>query len=101
MTFATGYISMYADLVTILRCLVVNTTKGDARSDDGHGASAASLSVYGKAQDQPRARFWYRRTFGVLIIASWVPFVLGVVMGTEYVKAETNAGTAATVQNLR
>lgn len=54
-------------------------------------------------EDQPRARFWYRRICGNLTLFSWVPVILGTVAGLLYTKAETNTNgnDANLVQSLR
>lgn len=105
---------MYADIVTLLRCLFVGTTKGITPSQQtllGSGRSSPEPYASGGntleytfpavEDDQPRLRFWYRRVFGALILASWVPVIIGMVMGYNYVNAETNAQKASTVQDLR
>lgn len=114
MTFAIGYISMYADTVTLLRCLFVQTTKGAPLSDQtplGNGRESPDSSLghqqtlsgytFPVSDDEPRRRFWYRRTFGALALLSWVPVILGVVMGYNYVQAETSVAKGQNVQSLR
>lgn len=113
MTFAIGYLSMYADVVTVLRCIFVATTKGASPSQgvllDGRSSSPdfhapesnSSAYTLPADEDKPRVRFWYRRTFGILIISAWIPVIMGMVMGYNYVNAETNAAKASTVQSLR
>ena len=104
---------MYADVVTLLRCLYVGTTRGitpkqqtllgTGRDSPEPYAQRANVSGYTLStdDDKPRVRFWYRRVFGVLILSSWIPVILGFVMGYNYVNAETNAQKAETVQTLR
>ena len=114
MTFAIGYLSIYADAVTLLRCLFVQTTKGAPPSDqaalsNGRESPDAALGQHQDISgytlpaddDQPRRRFWYRRTFGALAILAWVPVILGIVMGYNYVQTETSAPKGQNVQTLR
>lgn len=109
MTFAIGYISIHADTITLLRCLFVRTTKGVSPKDQTpldsgrESPEPADPGPYTMPvdEDQPRTRFWYRRTFGALALLTWVPIIIGIVMGYNYVQAETNAEKAQNVQNLR
>ncbi|EKM54334.1 uncharacterized protein PHACADRAFT_258120 [Phanerochaete carnosa HHB-10118-sp] len=110
MTFAIGYISLHADTITLLRCLFVRTTRGISPKDqtplESDRESPEPAGPYGGYampvdEDQPDTRFWYRRAFGALALLTWVPIIIGIVMGYNYVQAETNAEKAQNVQTLR
>ncbi|KAJ3525554.1 hypothetical protein NM688_g8386 [Phlebia brevispora] len=111
-TYAIGYLSVLADISAILRSLLVNTTLGGSPAaanasefDLGTNSSQSLLNRQGYGapmeEDQPRARFWYRRICGNLQLTSWIPVILGTVAGLQYPSVETNQKTASTVQALR
>ena len=114
-TYAIGYLSILTDSTAILRSLLVNTTLGTSpasfhplsMSASGPNTSDDSLlerrGGYGlpSEEDQPRARFWYRRICGNLQLLSWLPVIMGTVQGIQYTKAETDSKIANLVQTLR
>lgn len=109
--------TIWACLWNILRCVLVATTKGSkpisytaplVYSDQGtaepaayDGESYSGDYVLPTEEDRPRVRFWYRRVFGVLAFAAWIPVITGTVMGYSYVNAETDASKGQTVETLR
>ena len=66
----------------------------------------AQRGAYGSMEtfngdDQPRARFWYRRICGNLSLLSWAPVIMGTIAGIQYTTGEHDASTANRVQVLR
>lgn len=114
-TYAVGYLSVFADSVAILRSLLVNTTLGTsptaaypfstsaAGPSDSNDSLLSRQGRYGLSmeEDQPRARFWYRRICGYLQLFTWIPVIMGTVQGLQYPKAETDSNTASLVMSLR
>ncbi|TCD60128.1 hypothetical protein EIP91_010690 [Steccherinum ochraceum] len=119
-TLSIGYISIAADLLLLLRSLLVSATlqgagqskaKYSAVDPESHEflnapyepgtvpafASATSAVI----EERARERWWYRRVAGSLMIAFWIPFLLGTVAGIVYVKAETDVHKAQLEQQLR
>jgi len=110
-SYAVGYLSVYSDLNNCLRCLFVKSTMGSTSSlltqNNGSAeyldASNMSHGGYGSPadEDQPRARFMYRRFFGFSQIFFFIPLILGIIAGYNYVPGETNSSTASMVQTFR
>ena len=113
-TFSVGYMSIHGKLVSLLRCLVVKTTKGivlPAEQSDSPGGEnlgdkpqvtdVVSPAISLEQEDQPKKRALYRRMFGLLALQSIVPFVIGTVGGNGYPDAVISAGAASIIQILR
>lgn len=108
-TFAVGYVSIAADLVMLMRCLLMSATSGGPASQHPLvplGASdRADSAVHDAVEDEKRGRarerFWFRRIGGFLMIAFWIPFITGTIYGVWYVKAEKDAEKAKLAQQLR
>lgn len=118
-TFAAAYMTVWACLVNLLRCVLVATTRGNSpvqhtaplmyRKDDGSEPAPYDSENYSYSSDyalpmetdRPDLRLKYRRALGVLSLAAWVPVVIGMLMGYNYVNAETDHDKANTVQSLR
>lgn len=109
---------MFVDLTLLLRCLFVRSIDSalpppqstpepsilegmDTKSDVAAEASTSTLSFGMEGQPRARLRLWYRYGFGALALLSVAPIVVGTVMAYAYVKAETDAWMAATVQDMR
>ncbi|PSS37854.1 hypothetical protein PHLCEN_2v322 [Hermanssonia centrifuga] len=114
MTYSIGYVSILADIITILRSFLVNSTyppndvpvysRNDGSDSSllvGNAADTSYISLDRPQDDQPRARFWFRRICGFLALSTWISIILGTVSGLHYVKAETNANQVSLVQSLR
>ena len=54
-----------------------------------------------KYEDQPLTRARFRGIFGLGALFSLIPVILGIVVGYQYPKAETNSDTASSVQSMR
>lgn len=118
-TFNVGYSSMHGTLVSLLRCLVMKTTKGTSspaveQADETGGDSdkpddkpqanvlvPTTVPAGQDEEDQPEKRALYRRIFGLFALLSIVPFVTGPIAGNDYPNAETDATLASSVQALR
>ena len=110
-TLQVGYISLIGGICTLLRALLVNATRPvpsghvEVRTRigriptlspnpfDSEGESEASPSQSDQTvreedgDDRPRARWWFRRICGQLMLLSWVPLGIGIVaiLGTNAV----------------
>lgn len=85
-TFGMGYLLLSQDLVSIFRCVLVNSTKGPnpttikdiPLTKFDYSASASETDFYGEnEQDHPRERNVYRRICDCLAITLWIAMGLG------------------------
>ncbi|THH30768.1 hypothetical protein EUX98_g3436 [Antrodiella citrinella] len=121
-TLSIGYISMAADILSLLRCLLVSATLSSVNGskakyglvdEESHNflatpyqpgtvpAFAAAGATEAAIQERANERYWYRRITSSLIIGFWIPFLLGTIAGIVYVKAETDEHKAQLEQQLR
>lgn len=120
MSWAVGFVSLAADVLQLLRCLLVNATlretpaeypmtfdtetKGSIQSDE-RTIVASPPAVQCSSESENKEREWerlqYRKICGWLALFYWVPFILGIVGGSFYEKAERSSSRAQLVQCLR
>ncbi|KDQ52527.1 hypothetical protein JAAARDRAFT_138486 [Jaapia argillacea MUCL 33604] len=98
-TIGTGLFTMMDDLVKILRCILVNSTRPEAKGDGEQGLNGSDINVLG--EDQPRQRAGYRGIFGIVGFVPLAASVPGIVAGSQYTSALSHQDTANRVMQLR
>jgi hypothetical protein len=104
LSLGLGFISITFDLVSVVRCLLVNATYGPERYPD----SPAALSKGGLltpppdgTPDLPKVRFWARRLAGLLAVASVVATLLCVFANSCFSKVFDNQKQADVTAKTR
>ncbi|KAH7907008.1 hypothetical protein BJ138DRAFT_1117062 [Hygrophoropsis aurantiaca] len=113
-TLGGTYIWIAMDVVTLARCLMVNSTKGPITQDTPHNdpsaspfsteapPSSTSHFVNGDVSvDQPRNRKFYRRFTDFWRLLYFAAAIPGIIAGIRYYSSTTNPTTADYVMALR
>ena len=120
-TLSIGYISIAADLLLLLRCILVSATLNGANSSKTRYAPvqdpesheflsapyapgmqpASAAATQAIIEERAKERQLYRHICGILQILFWIPLILGTIAGIVYVKAETDEHQAKLEQQLR
>ena len=103
-SFGLGFIGIANDAVKLMRCLLVNATYGPETYPQSPAATTKGGVVSPPAADtpdQPRARFWSRRTGSILGLAFLAATVPGIIASTHYSQVFDNQKTANTAAKYR
>jgi hypothetical protein len=101
MSFGLGSLSIVQDVAKLLRTILVNATHPKhPYSTEGH--SSSNLLIEEEfLDDQPRSRFWARRTADFTALALLPPTFVGVAAGVQYPKTLDNESKGHQVMTLR
>ncbi|KAI0081886.1 hypothetical protein K474DRAFT_1671445 [Panus rudis PR-1116 ss-1] len=116
-TLNVGHVALAANLVLLLRSLLVQATANPARSSSIETHDPGSISMVSlKPSDvrveivevtaawsvhRQKERFWYRRITGFILLGCLTAFLLGVISGFIYWNATIDEGQAQLEQRLR
>jgi hypothetical protein len=126
-TLALGFLAMLLDLATLLRCVLVNSTYPDDKTEKPHvseliteeksswretyDSEALSRektfttfraeSLAGQRPDQPRHRFWFRRMTDVMTVLYGVALGTGIAGNALLIDQRENAKNTRANQALR
>lgn len=101
-SYAVGYLTIFANVTVLLRCLIVGTTYGTSTNQEpAAGDPNMSTPSLPLVEDHPRRRFWYRRLFDFTLLLTLLPGVFGIIMGSNYVKSFTDVRAGFGIQFLR
>ena len=119
LSYAGGYISILSDLCSIMRTLLIQTTRATPPKTvviSSEGTSITGLLVDSSAEgtaayrysppeaehpDLPEARKKFRDICGLLSLSALAPVVTGVIAGVKYTDVFDDASAASLVQALR
>ena len=103
-SFAMGFVGIANDAVKLTRCLLVNATYGPEIYFQSPAAATKGGLVpppTADTPDQPRVRFWCRRTTGSIDLAFLGAVITGLIANSNYSKVFNNQSDADTTAVTR
>lgn len=87
------YLAFFHGSVYIMRSLFVLATTLD--DTPNHDAMSQELPILDEQEDQSPPRSFYLSRIGLILpLASWIPVILSLVAGFNYIQAKTNINQA-------
>ncbi|EAU91147.2 hypothetical protein CC1G_03315 [Coprinopsis cinerea okayama7 len=93
LSFGSGYITIASDLISLLRCLLINASYGYERYPESSAAATKGCHIPPPQEgdpDYPRQRFWARRFTGFAGFAFLAATVPGIIAHSTYKKGFTS-----------